>query len=61
MRLMMFVVSIGSVIGAAALLFYLVEYPARTRLRNLLGKIDAQPSRPDTMATRNDARIKATY
>ena len=58
---MLFAVSIGLVVGAAALLFYLVEYPVRTRLRNLLGRIDAQPSRPDEMATRNDARIKATY
>lgn len=44
MRLMIFLVSPAVVIGAAALLYYLVEYPARHRLRNLFGRIVTQPS-----------------
>jgi peptidoglycan/LPS O-acetylase OafA/YrhL len=37
----MFLLAIGVVIALAALLFYTIEQPARRRLRNLFGRIDA--------------------
>ena len=43
-RWAMFLVAMAVVIAAAALLFYGVEQPARRRLRNLFGRMDA--SRP---------------
>ena len=46
-RLIMFLVSVGLVIGAASLMYYLVEYPTRKRLRDLFGIINGQPSKPD--------------
>jgi peptidoglycan/LPS O-acetylase OafA/YrhL len=44
-RLMLFFVSLATVICAASLLYYLVEYPARHRLRNVFGVIGAHPSK----------------
>jgi peptidoglycan/LPS O-acetylase OafA/YrhL len=41
MRLIMFLISLGFVIGAASLLYYLVEYPTRKQLRHLFGVINA--------------------
>ncbi len=41
-EVLMFLFSVGVVIGAASLLFYLVEHPARKHLRNLLGTMDKQ-------------------
>jgi peptidoglycan/LPS O-acetylase OafA/YrhL len=39
MRAMMFIISFAVVIGAASLLYYLIEYPVRIRLRNAFGTI----------------------
>ena len=47
MRPIVFLISVGLVIGAAALLYYLVEYPTRNRLRDLFGVINGQLSKPD--------------
>ena len=51
-RAMMFVISFAVVIGAASLLYYLVEYPARRRLRNAFGTIATQqrPGRSESLA-----------
>jgi peptidoglycan/LPS O-acetylase OafA/YrhL len=40
-RWAIFLIAIGVVIALAALLFYTIEQPARRRLRNLFGRIDA--------------------
>jgi len=42
LRLAMFFISLVAVIGVGALLFRLVEYPARRRLRNLFGLSDGK-------------------
>jgi peptidoglycan/LPS O-acetylase OafA/YrhL len=42
MRATMFIISLAIVIGAASLLYYLIEYPIRRRLRNVVGTIVAQ-------------------
>jgi len=44
LRITMFLAGIAVAIGGAAVLYYLVETPARRRLRNLFGTIDARPS-----------------
>ena len=44
LRLVLFVIGMAVVIGAAVLLYHLVEYPARRRLRNLFWSITAAAS-----------------
>jgi len=59
MRLTMFMASIGIVIGAASLLYYLVEYPSRRRLRDLFGKLDRQPLQADALPAFRDVSVES--
>jgi peptidoglycan/LPS O-acetylase OafA/YrhL len=55
----MFMASIGIVIGAASLLYYLVEYPSRRRLRDLFGKLDRQPLQADALPAFRDVSVES--
>jgi peptidoglycan/LPS O-acetylase OafA/YrhL len=44
-RLIMFLVNLGLVIGAASLMYYLVEYPTRKRLRTCLASLTGSHQR----------------
>lgn len=56
LRITMFLVSLAVVIGAAALLYYLVENPARRHLRNLFGTIVARPLQVAAVPARGGVR-----
>jgi peptidoglycan/LPS O-acetylase OafA/YrhL len=57
-RLTLFVGSLGIVIGAASLLYYVVENPSRRRLRGLFGKLATQPSRSDALPAFHDVPVE---
>jgi len=59
MRLIMFLISLGLVIGAASLLYYLVEYPTRTRLRDLFGVIGGRSSKPSKPDFRSNVEVQS--
>jgi len=59
MRLTMFLASLAIVIGAASLLYYLVEYPSRRRLRDLLGILAPRPSRSEALPAFRDVPVES--